>query len=66
MPFHVLNRGVNKQTLFHNEDDYAAFEGILSETLEKKPIRILAYCLMPNHWHFVLWPEEADHLAAFM
>jgi putative transposase len=66
MPFHVLNRGVNKQTLFHNEFDYAAFEGILSETLEKTPIRILAYCLMPNHWHFVLWPEESGQLAAFM
>jgi putative transposase len=66
MPFHVLNRGVNKQTLFYNEYDYAAFEGILSETLEKTPIRILAYCLMPNHWHFVLWPEESEQLAAFM
>jgi len=66
MPFHVLNRGVYKQTLFHNEYDYAAFEGILGETLEKTPIRILAYCLMPNHWHFVLWPEESEQLAAFM
>ncbi|MFO0261544.1 MAG: transposase [Planctomycetota bacterium] len=66
MPFHVLNRGVNKQTLFHNDYDYAAFEEILSETLDKTPVRILAYCLMPNHWHFVLWPEESEQLAAFM
>lgn len=66
LPFHVLNRGVNKQTLFHDDWDYAAFEQVLSETLDKFPIRVLAYCLMPNHWHFVLWPEEGDQLAAFM
>ena len=30
------------------------------------PIRILAYCLMPNHWHFVLWPETDDQVQEFM
>jgi hypothetical protein len=29
-------------------------------------MRILAYCLMPNHWHFVLWPYDDGDLAAFM
>jgi len=29
-------------------------------------MRILAYCLMPNHWHFLLWPERDGELAAFM
>jgi putative transposase len=52
--------------LFSKEQDYAAFEGLLEQTLESRPVRICAYCLMPNHWHFVLWPEHDGDLAAFM
>ena len=59
--YHVLNRGVGRQTLFHKDEDYAAFERVMAETHERVPICILAYCLMPNHWHFVLWPKvEGD------
>lgn len=66
MVFHVLNRGVGRQQLFGKPDDYEAFESIIVETLEKCPMRICGYCLMPNHWHFVLWPEQDGDLAAFM
>ena len=66
MVFHVLNRGVGRQRLFTKPTDYDAFEEIIAETLEKRPVRICAYCLMPNHWHFVLWPEQDDDLATFM
>lgn len=64
--YHVLNRGVGRNRLFFREDDYLAFEQVIGETLEKRPMRILSYCLMPNHWHFVLWPEKTGDLAAFM
>jgi putative transposase len=66
MVFHVLNRGVGRMELFSKEKDYAAFEGLLEETRDSRPMRICAYCLMPNHWHFVLWPEHDGDLAAFM
>ena len=66
MVFHVINRGVGRMRLFHRDAYYAAFEAILEETLESRPMRICAYCLMPNHWHQVLWPEETGDLAAFM
>jgi putative transposase len=58
MVFHVLNRGVGRRELFERDDDYAAFEAIVTETLQKCPMRICGYCLMPNHWQFVLWPEQ--------
>src|SRR5215469_5287039 len=64
--YHVLNRGVNRQRLFHKDTDYAAFERVMAQTLRLKPMRLLAYCLMPNHWHLVLWPEKNGQLAAFM
>ena len=66
MIFHVLNRGVDRRKIFYSQRDYAAFEEIVEQTLRLYSMRILAYCLMPNHWHFVLWPEKDADLSAFM
>jgi putative transposase len=66
MVFHVINRGVGRMQLFDDEADYAAFERVIEESLSVQPMRICAYCIMPNHWHFVLWPERDGELAAFM
>lgn len=66
MVFHVLNRGVGRMKLFQNNSDYLAFERVIAETLKVLPIRICCYCLMPNHWHLLLWPERDNDLAAFM
>ena len=46
--FHVLNRRVGKQTLFHKDEDYAAFERVLAYALELVPIRLFAYCAFPS------------------
>ncbi len=64
--FHVLNRGNDGRRLFDSPLDYQAFVGVVRETLLVVSMRILAYCLMPNHWHFVFWPEEDDQLSEFM
>ena len=40
------------------EDDYAAFERVLEEAFRREPLRILGYCVMPNHWHLVVWPQD--------
>lgn len=66
MLFHVLNRGVGRRTLFDKDDDFLAFEAIIRETLIVCPMRICSYCLMSNHWHFLLWPETDGALSAFM
>ena len=64
--FHVLNRGVGRMGLFDTAADYLAFERVLAETLAVRPMRLLAYSLMPNHWHLLLWPQEQGQLARFM
>jgi putative transposase len=53
----VLNRSNGRQPLFCKEADYAAFERVIEESHAREPLRILAYCVMPNHWHWVVWPE---------
>ncbi|MFM8407759.1 MAG: transposase, partial [Pirellulaceae bacterium] len=53
--YHVLNRSNRRATIFHKDEDYVAFERILSQALERCPdLELFAYCLMPNHWHLVL------------
>lgn len=66
MVFHVLNRGVGRMRLFEKDADYTAFEAVVEETLRAYPMRVCAYCVMPTHWHFVVWPKEDGQLAAFL
>jgi putative transposase len=62
---HVLNRSAKRTQLFFNDEDYSAFEEILGRALARTPTRLLCYCLMPNHWHLVMWPI-GNELPAFM
>ena len=52
MAYHVLNRGNGRAEVFHKPDDYAAFLKLLCEANARLPMRLLAYCLMPNHFHW--------------
>src|SRR5208337_2287118 len=66
MVFHVLNRGVGRRVLFTKDECFLAFERVVEETLRTRRMRLCAYCLMPNHWHFVVWPERDGDLPAFI
>jgi putative transposase len=66
MLFHVLNRGVGRMLIFHAKEDFEAFHRVVEQTLRVAPIRICAYCWMPNHWHFMLWPQRDGDLSRFM
>jgi len=66
LPFHVLNRAVGRRTIFESAGDYTAFVDIVAEALRTRPMRICGYCVMPNHWHMVLWPERDGDLPAFV
>jgi putative transposase len=64
--YHVLNRGARKGPLFVDSDDYRQFETLLLRAKERTRMRIVAYCLMPNHWHLLLWPYGNGDLTAFV
>jgi len=65
MVYHVLNRANARLPIFEKDDDFAAFEGILAEGRERYGMRIVAFCLMSNHWHLVLWPKKDRDLSRF-
>jgi putative transposase len=64
--YHALNRAVGRATLFHKDGDYLAFVNTLRQAKDWQPMRLLAYCVMPNHWHLVLWPQHDGDLSEFL
>lgn len=64
--YHVLNRGNCRMTIFSKPGDYRAFLKLIEEGRQRTGMRILGFCLMPNHWHMVLWPVEDGDLSRFL
>jgi len=64
--YHVLNRGNARRIVFRKENDYAAFARLLGEAGERIDVRLLAFCLMPNHFHLLLWPRQDGDLSRYM
>jgi putative transposase len=64
--YHVLNRANARLKIFSGRADYEEFVQAMHESLEHVPIRVLSWCLMPDHWHLVLWPKREGELSEFM
>lgn len=73
--FHVYNRGVNRRVIFKDAQDYQFFEGLFARHLGNKPakdskgreylwfkpqVELLAYCLMPTHFHLLLIQKDDE------
>lgn len=64
--YHVINRANARAKIFERVSDYQQFESILQRAVAAFKMRLLAYCLMPNHWHLVLYPKNDGDLSKFM
>ena len=64
--YHVMNRGNGRNEVFHKTEDYAAFLKLLHEASQRIPQRLLSFCLMPNHFHLVVWPRQDGDLSRWM
>lgn len=64
--YHVLNRGNGRAEVFHQPEDYDAFLALLEPACERVRMRVLGWCLMPNHFHLVLWPYGDGDLGRWM
>ncbi len=53
--YHVYNRGNNRQIIFFEQENYIYFLKLVKEHLISKAVDIVAYCLMPNHYHFLVY-----------
>jgi putative transposase len=64
--YHALNRGNGRATVFHDADDYQSFMRLLRKACARLPMRLIGFCLLPNHFHLVLWPQADDPLGPWM
>ncbi len=63
---HVINRGNGGAAVFLDEADYRAFIDLMTAAHRRLAMRLLGYCLMPNHFHLVLWPIANGDLSRWM
>ena len=63
---HVHNRGALRRALFAAEADWRLFLATLHDARDRHEVELLAWCLMPNHWHLLLRPATDAALPAFM
>ncbi|TVQ17190.1 MAG: transposase, partial [Leptolyngbya sp. DLM2.Bin15] len=58
--YHLYNRGNNYQDIFFCRDNYLHFLRLLRRHLVEQSIDLLAYCLMPNHYHLLIQSQTLD------
>ncbi len=64
--YHVYNRGVNHETIFHTEENYRFLLRLIKKYTSLNRMAIIAYCLMPNHYHFLLRQNGEIPISAFV
>jgi putative transposase len=66
LPHHLIQRGHNRQPIFLDAADYVQMHALLVEQARLDGVAVHAYVLMPNHFHLLATPTEADSLARMM
>ena len=66
LPHHVTQRGNRREPVFFGDDDYRAYLDLVGAAARRAGTEIWAYCLMPNHVHFILAPSHEDGLRAVL
>ncbi len=64
--YHVINRAVGRFRIFDSSADYKLFINLMHEARLMTDMRILAFVIMPNHWHLLLYPHSDGDLGVFM
>jgi len=66
IPFHILNRGNNRQTIFRDNDDFIYFINLLKRFKKELSFKLYHFCLMSNHTHFIMEPTIEGSLSKIM
>ena len=64
--FHVMVQGINKEYIFKNERYINRYLNLIKEEIPNKKIKIIAFCIMNNHAHFLINAQELDYLSKYM
>lgn len=64
--YHIYNRGVNREKIFFCDENYRYLIRLIRKNLPRYYIKIIAYGLLPNHYHLLLMPSADNTLNLFM
>jgi len=64
--YHVYNRGVGRQPIFHTEDNYTFLLRRVKTHVDRLSISVITHCLMPNHYHFLLRQDGEQTISDLM
>lgn len=64
VPYHVVQRGNNREACFYAPDDYQIYLEIMAEVLGRYDVRLHAYVLMTNHVHLLMTPQDRDGISS--
>ena len=58
--YHIINRGNRRAEVFHKKEDYEKFIDLIQEAKKITNIKLYSFAVMPNHFHFIIEPKEAE------
>ena len=64
--YHIYNRGASRGSIFFSEENYLHCLKLMKKYLEHYNISLIVYCLMPNHYHFILRQDSEKSISFFM
>ena len=64
--YHVFNRGANRAPIFFRPDNYRYCQKLMVRSQKKTDVKVIAYCLMPNHFHFLLRQDGMTPISDFI
>ena len=64
--YHIINRGNRRAEVFHNAKDYEKFIELMKTAKKMVNVKLYSFVLMPNHFHFIIEPNEAEDLSKYM
>ena len=64
--FHIIVQGINKEYIFYNEEYIKEYKKLLLDNLNKYNVKIIAYCIMNNHTHILLYTENIEEMSKYM
>lgn len=64
--FHVIVQGINKEYIFNTEMHKKKYEKLMKTYIEKFNIKLVAYCIMSNHAHMLIYAKDSDEMANYM
>lgn len=64
--FHIIVQGINKEYIFYKEEYIEKYIELLFDNLKKCEVKIVAYCIMNNHAHILLYTESIEDMSGYM